>query len=60
VCPGERDVPPGPRWWCEVEAQSFDEFFRFVKYKNVFSQLRRLKQFMHGMLKCIDGGYPVE
>jgi hypothetical protein len=39
---------------------SFDKFFRFVKYINVFSQLRRLKQFMHRVLKCVDGGYLVE
>jgi len=36
------------------------KFFRYVKYINVFSQLRRLKQFMHGAPKCVDGGYSVE
>lgn len=42
-----------------VEAKPFDKFFRFVKYNNVFSQLRRLKQFMQSGPKCVDGGYMV-
>jgi hypothetical protein len=43
-----------------VEGKVFDKFFRFVKYINVFSLLRRVKQFLDKISKCVDGGYPVE
>jgi len=51
--------PRLPRWR-QVVAKAFDKYFRFVKYINVFTQLRRLKQFKDAVLKCVDGGYLVE
>jgi hypothetical protein len=40
---GSGDPLRDPVWWSGVEEQAFVNFFRFVKYINVFSQLTSVK-----------------